>query len=116
MIERVFTVIFILIAGLIALLISDIAHGHTAPSGWDYDHYCCHGNDCAVIKPNTVNAQSDGYHVNLKPGDHPLITEPMSYVIPYRDVKESKDDDYHFCIWSQNSPNARCFYAPPMSF
>jgi hypothetical protein len=107
---------------LSALLSARSAFGHDAPSNWSYPIVCCQGTsgpgghgDCQKIDSKTVKPVSGGYQVSIGPGDHMLATRPHVFFIPYKDVKESGDSDFHLCLWPTED-TARCFFAPPMSF
>lgn len=105
-----------------SLLAAASAHAHDAPSGWNYPAVCCQGvngpgghGDCQKIDSKTVKPVSGGYQVTIGPGDHMLATREHVFFIPYEDVKESGDGDYHLCLWPTED-TARCFFSPPMSF
>lgn len=97
----------------VAFLLSQPAHGHTAPSGWQYDHACCSTQDCAPIRVELVQITAQGYRVTVSPGDHPLVTEPSTYIFPFNDkrVRFSGDQHYHLCI-GLYSKAGLCLYIP----
>jgi hypothetical protein len=99
-------------------------HAHEAPSGWQYDSWCCNTRDCAKIPASAVRAGRFGYEVVLQPGEHPMVPDGYAFVVPYTateggraQLRISQDGDYHACILPANSirkePEPRCFYAPP---
>ena len=99
-----------LILGLMALPL--FAHG------W-YDPDCCGGQDCAPIPSLSVTAGPDGWHVRLKPGEHPMVTRgPIDAVVPYDEARPSRDGHFHACVRDQSSPSAVmaepviCLYVP----
>jgi hypothetical protein len=73
--------------------------GPAAAHSW-YDPACCSDRDCAPVPDASIVAMSDGYHVTLLPGDHPLIRAPISTVVPYGDprINWSKDARQHACV------------------
>jgi hypothetical protein len=83
--------------------------------GW-YDPYCCNDQDCAPIAPQHVAATEGGWLVTLGPGDHPMVKEPRTFLVPYADARPSGDDAFHACIVLWRPGEMRCFYAPPMGF
>jgi hypothetical protein len=117
------------VAGAAAALILfpvNRALAHSAPTGWEYDPRCCSGKDCALLPNGSVKALSDGYHIYLEVGQHPMATlQPIQVVIPYNShkIKESPDGEYHGCFSQQYKNNAGeifqnsfCLYVPPMGF
>lgn len=51
----------------------------------------------------------EGYLIVLKPGQHPLVTEPMTAIVPYGNERASKDAEFHICIVRGA---VRCLYVP----
>jgi hypothetical protein len=97
------------------------ASGHEAPSGINYPSGCCHSaalhayGDCAPISGRYVSAQPDGYHVDLPKGAHPrLITKGYSGVIPYSEVRQPLDHEFHICL-AQDGFHRYCFFPAPGS-
>ena len=87
------------------------------PLGWLWPPECCNSaatsptGDCAVIDPSTVTEGPDGYHVNLKVGDHPrLKTKGYSAVIPYGLERNSPSGEYGICLTTDGS-HRFCFFA-----
>ncbi|HEY5798469.1 MAG TPA: hypothetical protein VIU82_25990 [Bosea sp. (in: a-proteobacteria)] len=81
-----------------------------------YDPYCCNTKDCQPIPKAAVKVTAKGYIVTLAPHEHPMLakeTAPHTYLIPFDIVRESKDDDFHACIYP-GPETMRCFYAPPV--
>ena len=98
------------------------AWAHQSPLGWEYPTRCCWGpahgrtGDCAMIDAKTVQERPDGYHVTLRPGDHPLVTrETISFVIPYAEAETAPDGGYHICL-IPSTLKKRCFFAGARGF
>lgn len=101
-------------AALLGLaLLTGTAAAHQAPSGMEYDPWCCSGKDCAPIPARDVRTAPEGFVVTLQPGDHPMVTEPQRFVVPYGQEKPSTDGGYHICLYPTQDA-LRCFYAPGM--
>jgi hypothetical protein len=100
---------------LSALLCAGSAFGHDSPMGMQYDPWCCRGNDvggdCAPIPPSSLRATKGGYEVSVGPGDHPLLTKPHVFFMPYDKVRESTDGQPHACFFP-NEDTLRCLYVP----
>jgi hypothetical protein len=92
---------------MLLFLASAPASGH----GW-YDPFCCSGRDCAPIPFSAVTITEDGYLVTLGPGDHIMVRSPVEHLAPYGEVRESRDDSFHACLFPDQSV-LRCLYAPP---
>lgn len=90
-------------------------------TAWAHDWYpsrCCWSpqnapagrlGDCDQIPDHAVKVGPDGYVVTLEPGEHPMVKERISYVIPYSDAEQSPDGKYHLCI--SPTMKRRCFFA-----
>ena len=112
----------ILLAARIGLVLSILALA-TLPlfaHSW-YDPACCGGNDCAPIPAITVTAGPDGWHVRLRPGDHPMVTRGVvDAVVPYDEALPSQDGAFHACVRDQSSPSnvmadpIICLYVPDL--
>ena len=83
-----------------------------------YDPACCSTQDCAPIDPSHVTITPEGYRINLRPGDHPMVESETSLVVPYDSPKiriQMYDTEYHPCIrfsdWS-GSHSVICLYIP----
>jgi len=100
---------------LTILLTATTALAHKAPSGWEYDWYCCSGSDCQEISEKHVKAVKGGYKVTMDVGDHVMVTKHHEYFIEQSKVRLSKDDKFHLCLWPDED-TLRCLYAPPMGF
>ena len=74
-----------------------------------YEPVCCSDTDCAPIPDSAVREGPNGYEVTLQPGQHPMVKEPLSYVVPYDKVRQSPDGKYHACITATGY--RPCFYA-----
>ncbi|TRL40047.1 hypothetical protein [Rhizobium straminoryzae] len=94
-------------------------NAHEAQSGWQYEAYCCNGNnhtgDCQMISTRNVKVIAGGYEVMLKPGDHRLVTRSHDFKVPQSQARRSQDAEYHLCLYP-NEDTLRCFYAPDMSY
>jgi len=73
----------------------------TAPSG--------RLGDCDAIPTVRVKEGPNGYEVSLVPGDHPMVKEPISFVVAYDDADVSLDGGYHVCF--NSLMQVRCFFA-----
>lgn len=97
------------------LLLPGAAGGHDAPSGWSYPLACCNGaetdGDCQRIPSKTVRERKGGWLVTLRPGDHTRVTRPHLYFIPYGAEIESRDGEYHICLYPTED-HENCFFAP----
>ncbi len=98
------------------------AGAHKSPLAWEYPTRCCWGpasgrtGDCAMIDASTVKEGPDGYHVTLKPGDHPLVTkETISFVVPYSEAEDAPDGAFHVCL-IPSTLKPRCFFAGAKGF
>ena len=105
----------IILCGLVIVGFTLAARAHQAPSGWQYDAYCCSNLDCAPIAAANVRTSPEGYVVTLGKGDHPLKTETTTFTIPYAEAKPSPDGDYHACLWPTEF-QVHCFYAGSKAF
>ena len=95
------------------------AMAHDAASDWQYEQYCCNGNDhtgdCQRIPSTTVRIVRGGFLVTLAPGDHRLATRRHIFHLSQETVRRSQDGEYHLCLYpTEDTP--RCFYAPDMGF
>jgi hypothetical protein len=95
------------------------AAAHDAKTGWEYDKFCCNGDnhsgDCQMISTKNVRVTSGGYEILLRPGDHRLVTRPHNFSLPQSEARRSKDEEYHICLYPTED-TLRCFYAPDMAF
>ena len=81
-----------------------------------YDPWCCNTKDCQPIPKASVKITAKGYLVTLAPHEHPMLAKeaaPHTYLIPFAEARESKDDDFHACLYP-GPETMRCFYAPPV--
>ncbi|ULJ73660.1 hypothetical protein [Rhizobium gallicum] len=103
----------------IMIVFATAAQAHKAPSGFNYEPYCCNGNgdsgDCQRISSKTVRPGGGGYIVTLLPGDHRVVTRKHVFSIPQAETREFPDGAYHICLFPSEN-RVRCFFAPPMSF
>lgn len=104
----------------LALLITTIhTSAHESPLGWNYPPYCCNGNghtgDCAPIPKEAVKEVTGGTKITLMVGDHPMVTKPQEFFVPYADVKPSPDGMFHICLFPTED-HVRCFFAPDRGF
>lgn len=103
------------IAALVTPALSHEAPATVAmPLGWSYPAICCSNRDCAPIPDSAVKTGPDGYRVTLMPGDHPFVDTQVSYLIPYKEAKDSPDGIHHICL----NPDGKmlCFFSPPRGF
>lgn len=94
------------------------ARGHQAPSGWEYDPWCCQSSDCHPIVARHVRSTPDGYVVTIQPGEHPMVRDhEVTHTIPYGApaVRPSGDAEFHICLFP-TAETVRCFYTPPRGF
>ena len=83
--------------------------------------WCCGAEDCGVVSPNAVHANSGGYSIRGavtygegitgNAADGPTHTDSVNEVIPYSQSLPSPDGAYWRCKRSDGTP--RCFFAPP---
>ncbi|UJW74393.1 hypothetical protein [Rhizobium sp. SL42] len=103
----------------ILLVYSSCVYAHEPKSGWQYDAFCCNGNqhtgDCQMIPSQSVRIIKDGYLLTLGPGEHRLVTRRHIFNVPQVTTRRSEDSEYHLCLYP-NEDTLRCFYAPDMSF
>ena len=101
------------------LAIAGPAVAHEAMSGWQYEQFCCNGNnhngDCQMIPAHTVRIIDGGYRVTLAPGDHRMATRSHVFHLLQGDARRSRDGEYHLCLYPDEN-TLRCFYAPDMSY
>ena len=107
--------LLVLIALLVGLvwLATSVVVAHEAETGWMYDTACCSGKDCHHVAPQAVRATAEGWFVHLYPGDHPMATREVMFVIPFDSTKVriSGDQDFHVCIGS-GGYSIYCIYVP----
>lgn len=107
--------ILLLCAFVLAYFTMTGAFAHKAPTGWAYPTSCCWApaqgrvGDCAEIPTDSVKEGPNGYQVTLSPGDHPMVTEGVSFIVAYADAQTSPDGLYHVCF--RRDMSARCFFA-----
>lgn len=90
---------------------ADAARAHHAPTGWPYDEWCCSGFDCHPIPDAAVQIVDRGYLVTLTRGQHPLVGEPITQLVPFAKARPSGDEHYHACVFPAGT--VRCLYVPP---
>lgn len=94
------------LAVILLLSLPSLALAHS----W-YDWECCHNNDCAPVRAETVRAGKGGYTVTLQPGEHPLVkAAPLSGFVAYPEARHSQDGRYHVCVVAGA---IKCLYTPP---
>ena len=106
------SVIFIVACAIVVIL----AMQTTAKAHSWYSSYCCSGQDCAPIPKSSVKTGKYGYEIRLTPKDHPSLSTPFSYTVPYGKAQLSEDEDYHACILRSDPDVIRCLYTPNMGF
>ena len=106
------------LAGVVATAVtldSGFALAHSASRNWGYPPACCRGDpmtgDCGKIPASSVTAQSEGYAIILRPGDHHKVTHQNRYFVRYDDVIPSGDDSFHICL-HPTEVDGNCFFAP----
>jgi hypothetical protein len=112
----------LLLSLAILWVLQAVAVAHTS-HGQVYEAACCrstadaHGGDCAPIPEESVTAGPDGWVINLKPGDHPLVTRPHRFVIAYNSskIRPATNGMFHICLWPTEDDD-RCLYVPPQGF
>lgn len=85
-----------------------------------YPGSCCNSaatsptGDCAPIGDQYVTERTDGYHIDLPIGAHPMLkTKGYSAVIPYSQAKKQPlSNDYHLCI-ATDGAYRYCFFPKP---
>lgn len=111
-------IVSLIVAVIMALVGIALGLAHESPGGMAYDPLCCNGDgtngDCAPVPSIGVKATPEGWQVSLKPGDHPLVTAPHEWLIPYSETREATDGQFHACLWPDET-TLRCFYAPPFA-
>jgi len=102
----------------LSLAAATAAAAHESHMGMVYSPLCCQGTsgpngtgDCAPIPATAVKAVQGGFQIILNPGDHPLVTKPHQYFVPYGKEKHSTDGAWHACLWPSED-RMQCFYAP----
>lgn len=108
-----------LLLSLAPLALAGPALAHDASGGWQYEAFCCNGNDhngdCQMIPAATVRIITGGFRVTLAPGDHRLATRSHIFLLPQNTARRSQDGEYHLCLYpTEDTP--RCFYVPDMGF
>lgn len=90
------------------------AAAHRAPTGWAYDHECCHTLDCAPVADVAIREVSGGYAVRIEPGTHPMLRAgaAVEALIPHGDprIRASGDQHRHACLVGGR---VICIYVPP---
>lgn len=84
------------------LILAGLAYGHTAPSGWAYDPWCCNTTDCRQLADDDVVEQGGGWRI-----------KSMDVVVPYDHPKRMISGDEHFHVCELPKGTVRCFYVPP---
>lgn len=101
----------------LAALVSATASPALGHSDGDqpYDPWCCNMKDCAPIPASAVSPGPNGWRVTLRPGDHPLVRNQVSHLVPYGTERRAVDGRYHACLFPTEQ-TLRCIYIPPMGF
>ena len=88
-----------------------LSASQAAAHDW-YDLECCDAEDCAPVAAHVISATSEGWLVEVEPGEHPFATRRIQLVIPYghRKERQSQDADFHLCLG--RSGNVYCIYVP----
>lgn len=74
----------------VILLLCGNAHAHDAPSGWAYDHDCCHDSDCGPAITAIRNLDGS-LTVTTK---HGTATFPRDF----KTIRRSPDGEIHACF------------------
>lgn len=102
---------------LVAAATAPVA-AHQAPSGWEYDRWCCSNNDCAPIAAEYVRMTPGGWRVDIPAGGHPMVKEVgTTRLFKDHQVKFAPDGQYHACVVTDefgtgDSAFVRCLYVP----
>lgn len=108
--------LFVALGALAGMLLSLAeSRAHRAPSGWAYDHECCHNLDCAPAAAGAVREVAGGYAVLVAPGTHPMVpagAAPVAGFVPHGDrrIRPSGDAERNVCIIGGR---VFCLYVPP---
>lgn len=98
-----YIIALILLITFVYLIIITPVNSHEAPSGWQYDHFCCHNQDCAPINKIEQDPNTSGLNVKTT-----IVTKHGAGIVtPNTRWLQSKDEKDHACIL-----NGRviCFY------
>ena len=95
-------------SAVMGVMAARVAHGHEAPSGWQYPSDCCDpdGQECDPIPEHAVQSVKGGYLVTLRPGDHKYVTREVRFMVAANKVRASGDGGIHACI----SPTQCCLW------
>ena len=99
------------IAALVAMCGPALGHGWYSGTTSREGLNCCNTVDCQPIAPHTVEEVRGGFQVTLKPGEHLMVSRPVSHFVPYRDMQHSPDGKWHVCLFP-NQDTVRCFFGP----
>lgn len=116
-----------LLAGsaVVGVLAARVAHGHEAPSGWEYDIGCCSNQDCAELRADAVRETPDGYILTVGPKDNNQLLREHVIEIRHGDhrLRKSKDEFNHACFSREYKTKAGyeggrllCFYEQMRGF
>jgi hypothetical protein len=104
------------LAAVIAFLCFALAwsvKAHQAPSGWNYDPWCCNSKDCAEIPDRAVKEVAGGWRITLQPGDHPQVKDrAVTHFLSAKEARPSPDGKFHLCLFP-DAQTLRCGYAAP---
>lgn len=95
----------------LALVVLMFASPMVRSHSW-YDPYCCNARDCAPIPSSAVEITDDGYRVTLHAGQHPMVTQTVTHMVPFDEALDSQDGAFHACLYPTQNV-MRCFYRPP---
>lgn len=100
--DRLTTYLIWVILFLLALGWLGKSWAHQAPSGWEYDPWCCNHQDCRQLPEGDVNEVKGGWYV-----------KSLDVFIPYThpQLRVSGDEHFHLCELPKGT--VRCFYVPP---
>lgn len=79
------------------LLAAHLVASPVSAHDW-YDRECCSDHDCAPIKRSIIQWTPTGWRVVIRPGEHPLARQRIEAVIPFSQIRQSRDQFWHACI------------------
>jgi hypothetical protein len=104
---RCFAVVLLGMLGLVAYLL--LTAPDAAAHSW-YDASCCNNRDCGPLQTFLLIEEAEGYRVKYV---SPITGNEIEGFVRYRDVKPSRDQNWHACETPQKT--VRCLYGPMSS-
>lgn len=77
------------------------AGAHNAPSGWQYDQWCCNASDCQQLAEGDVVERDGGWWI---------ISRQVHIPYSFPEKRASGDQHFHYCEYPRGV--SRCFYIP----